>query len=106
MQSPISNDFLKFSIDGHSEPHLIPKLLLQVSVQELHKSIVSTPEEGGLKESIGADNNIIISDSTLRILSHPNLRRCLHGTRSYVVVSSAYLRTVFIHHYYHGVIAI
>ena len=32
VQSPISNYCLKVSIDGNSEPHLVPKLLLQVSV--------------------------------------------------------------------------
>ena len=34
----------------------------------------------------------------------PNLRRCLHGKRSCVVVITAYLPKLFIHHYYHGVI--
>ena len=60
-----SNDFLKVSIGGHSETQLVPKLLLQVSVWELHNSMVSTSEEGGLKEERDAYNNIIISISTL-----------------------------------------
>ena len=33
VQSPISDYCLKFSIDDHSEPHLVPKLLPQVSVR-------------------------------------------------------------------------
>ena len=33
VQYPISNDFPKFPIDGHSEPQLVPKLLLQVYVR-------------------------------------------------------------------------
>ena len=33
VQSPIFNDFLKVKIDGHTEPQLVPKLLLQVSVK-------------------------------------------------------------------------
>ena len=66
MQSPIYNDCLKVSIGGHYEPQLVPKLLLQVSVQEIHNIMVSTPEEGGLKEARNAENNIIISDSTLQ----------------------------------------
>ena len=45
---------------------MIPKLLLQVSVQELNNSMLSPPEEGGLKEERDKDNNIIISDSTLK----------------------------------------
>ena len=51
VQSPITNDCLKFSIDGHSEPQLVPKLLLQVYVQELHNNMVVTQEEGGIKEA-------------------------------------------------------
>ena len=41
-------------------------LLLQVSVRELHNSMVSPLEEGGLKEASDKDNNIIISDSVER----------------------------------------
>ena len=63
--SPIANDFLKVSIDGHSEPQLVPKLL-QVSMRELHNSMWIPPEEGGLEEARDSDNNIIISDSTLQ----------------------------------------
>ena len=32
-QSPISNDRLKFKFDDQTEPQLVPKLLLQVSVR-------------------------------------------------------------------------
>ena len=46
---PIYNDCLRVSIDGHSEPYLVPKFLLQVSVRKLHNSLVRPPEEGGLK---------------------------------------------------------
>ena len=62
MVSPISNDFIKLPIDGREEPQLFPKLLLQVSVREIHNIMVGPQEEGRLKESIDADNNIIISD--------------------------------------------
>ena len=43
VQYPIANDCLKFYIDGQYEPQLVPNLLLQVSVRELHNSMVSTP---------------------------------------------------------------
>ena len=43
----------------------MPKLLLQVSVQELHNTMMITLEEGGLKEERYSENNIIISHSTL-----------------------------------------
>ena len=51
VQSPIVNDCLKVNIDGHTEPKIVPKLLLQVSVRELHNRIVSDPVYFGLKEA-------------------------------------------------------
>ena len=61
VHSPIANVCLKVSIDGQVETQLVPKLLLNVSIRELHNSTVSPLEEGGLKEALDADNNIIIS---------------------------------------------
>ena len=52
------------SINGHSEKQMAPKLLLQVSAQELHNKMVSTLEEGGLKEARDEENNIIIRNHT------------------------------------------
>ena len=75
MQYPITNDFLKVSIDNHSEPQFVSKLLLQVSAQKLHNSMVSTPEEGLLKEAIDVDNNIIISDSALCKILPPQINK-------------------------------
>ena len=40
VQSPIENDCLKVKIDGYTEPQLVPKLLLHVSVRELHNNLV------------------------------------------------------------------
>ena len=48
--------------DDQTEPHLFPKLLLQVYVRELHNSLVSDPNDGGLKYARDEDDNIIISD--------------------------------------------
>ena len=62
----------------------MPKLLLQVSVQEIHKSLVSPPEEGGPKEAKYDDNNIIISDSTLQNILPPQLNNM---TSQYKVMS-------------------
>ena len=62
VQSPISNDCLKVVLDDQSEPQLVPKLLLQVSVRELHNSLVSDPNDGGLKDARDEDGKIIISD--------------------------------------------
>ena len=49
--SPIENDCLKLSIDGQAQPQLVPKWL--------HNRMV-------INEAIYEDNNLIISDSTLR----------------------------------------
>ena len=50
VQSPISNDFIKVLLDDQTEPQLVPKLLLQVSIREINNSLVSNPNYGGIKE--------------------------------------------------------
>ena len=75
VQSPISNDCLKVLLDDQTEPQLVPKLLLQLSVRELHNSFVSDPNDDGLKDARDEDGNIIISDSTLRSLLPPQLKQ-------------------------------
>ena len=62
------NYFLKWYIGGHYGPHLVTKLVLKISVRQLHNGMVSPPEEGGLREKIYASNNIIIIDFTLRTI--------------------------------------
>ena len=64
MQSQIVSDFLMVEMDGHAEPQMVPKNLLQVSVRELHNKIVSTTIDGETKEARDEADNIIISDST------------------------------------------
>ena len=61
VQSPISNDCLKVMFDYHTEPQLIPKLLLQVCVRELHNSLLSDPNDCGMKDARDEDDNIILS---------------------------------------------
>ena len=51
MQSPISNNFLKVIFDYQKEPQVVPKLLLQASVQEMPNRFVSDPIDSGLKEA-------------------------------------------------------
>ena len=89
-----------------TEPTLVPKLLLQVSVRELHNSRVSDPNYGGLKDARDEDGKIIISDSTLRSLLPPQFKKCLHIIRLGVVVNVAFLLKVYILHCYPGVIGI
>ena len=75
VQSPISNYCLKVMLDDQTEPQLVQKLLLQVSVREPHNSLVSDPNDGGLKDARYEDGKINISDSTLRSLLPPQLKK-------------------------------
>ena len=106
VQSPISNDCFKVMFDDQTEPQLVPKLSLQVPVRELHISLVSYPNDGGMKYARDEDDNIIISDSTLRSLLPLQLKKCLHVARSCVVVNIVFMLKVYIHHLYPGVIGI
>ena len=106
VQPPIANDCLKVKIDSHTEPQLVPILLLQVSVKELHNNLVSETDDGGIKEARYADNNIIISDYKLSLLFPPQLKKCRQDTRPCEVMIVAYPPKVYITHYYHGVIII
>ena len=72
--SLLSNDCLKLKIDGYTEPQLVPNILLHVSVRELHKNLVSATKYGVLKEARNEDDNILISDSTLRSLLSPQFK--------------------------------
>ena len=74
-QSTISNYCLKVMFDDQTEPQLVSKLLFQVYVREMHNSLVSDPNNGGLKYARDEDDNIIISDSTLRSLLPPQLKQ-------------------------------
>ena len=58
-------------IYDQSELKLVTKLLLQVSVRERYNSLVSDPNDGGMKDARDEDGKIIISDSTLRSLLPP-----------------------------------
>ena len=73
-QSPISNDCFKVMFDDQTEPQLVPKFLLRVSVRELHNSLVSGSNDGVLKDARYKYDNIIVSDSTLRSLFPPQLK--------------------------------
>ena len=57
-----------------TEPQLVPTFLLRVSVRELHNSLVSDPNDGGLKDARDEDGKIITSDSTLCALLPPQLK--------------------------------
>ena len=81
MQSPISNDCLKVVLYDKTEPQLVSNFLPQVSVRELHNILVRDTNDGGIKDARDEDNNIVISNSTLRSLLPPQLNKCLHVKR-------------------------
>ena len=68
------NDCPKVTIDGYTRPQINKILLLKVFLRELHNSLVSELEDGGLKEARDAENNIIIIDSTLHSLFPPKIK--------------------------------
>ena len=70
-------------LDDHTEPQLVPKLLLKVSVRELHNILVSDPNDGGIKDARDEDGNIIISNYTLRSLFPPQSKQT---TKKYKVM--------------------
>ena len=51
VQSPIYNNSPKIILDDQSEPQLVPKLLLQVSVIELNNILVSDTNDGVLTDA-------------------------------------------------------
>ena len=51
VQSPISNDHLKVMFDDKTEPQLVPKLLLQVSVRELNNILVRDTNGGVIRDA-------------------------------------------------------
>ena len=98
VQSPITNYCLMVKIDGYTEPQPVPKLLLHVSVIELHNNLVSATQYDGLKESRYEDDNIIISDSKLCSILPPQFKTFCQDTRLSVVVNVTYLPKVCINH--------
>ena len=75
VQSQISNDFLKAMLDDQTEPQLVPKSLLQVSIRELYNRLVSDPNDGCFKDYRDKYGKIFISDSTLRSLLPPQFKK-------------------------------
>ena len=85
-------------LDDQTEIQLVPKLLLHVSVRKLQNSLVSDPNDGGINNAKDEDDDIIISDSTLRSLLSHQLKKNPQDTRSCGVVNVAFLLKVYIHH--------
>ena len=97
---------LKVNIHGQNRPQIVPKFSLDVSVQELHNILVCDPEDGGLKEAKDAENNIIISNSTLPSLFSTHLLKYHQDKRSCMVLNVVHMPKVYNPRYCHGVIGI
>ena len=66
-------------LKDQTEPQLVSIFLLKVSVIELHNSLVSDTNDGGLKDARDEDDNIIFSYSTLRSLLPLQLKQTSAG---------------------------
>ena len=73
-ESPIYCDNLLTKDAKYGVKMSVPKLLLEFSMQQLHNDLISSPDDGGLLVSINANtNDVIISDTMLCSLAHPQL---------------------------------
>ena len=61
-------------MDGYTEKLVFTKLLLKISVRELHTRMASPPEECVLKEAGDKENNIIIINYVLGNILPPQLK--------------------------------
>ena len=71
-------------LDDQTEPQLVTKLLLQVSVRELHNIPVSDPNDGGLKYARDEDGKIVISYSSLSSLLPSQLKKHFRTIQGHV----------------------
>ena len=63
----------------------VPKLLREISIRELHNDLLSKTSSG-LKEVYDENDKVIISDTALRSLIPPNIKRCQTNTKKCVAV--------------------
>ena len=92
--------------DDQTETKLFPKLLLEVFVREMHNILVSDPNDGGIRDAKDEDDNIIISDSTLRPLLSPQLKNISARYKVMCGCECCISAKVYIHHCYTVVIGI
>ena len=79
VQSPIANDTLFVLNEETGKKERVGKLLLEISVRELHNNLIALPVDaggpgGGLAEARDDAGKIIISDTALRYLLPPQLK--------------------------------
>ena len=77
VQSPIASDTLLVRNAETGKKERVGKLLLEISVRELHNDLISTATGGlvdGLPEARDAKGKVVISDTSLRYLLPPQLK--------------------------------
>ena len=75
-ESPIASDTLLITDAESRVKQRVPKLLLECSMKQLHNELIALPYDGGLLVARHADkNDVIISDTMLRSLAPPQLRK-------------------------------
>ena len=73
-ESPIACDTLLITDAEYGLKRIVPKLLLECSMQQLHNDLIASPDYGGLLGFRHVDkNDLIISDTMLRYLVPPQL---------------------------------
>jgi hypothetical protein len=65
IQSPITIDTLLLPGRETGVVMCVPKLLIEISIRELHNDLIESPESGGLAKARDAEGRVIISDSVL-----------------------------------------
>ena len=73
-ESTIPHDTLIIKYAESGVKRRVPTLLLECSMPKLHNELISSPDNGGLLGARHADTNgVIISDTMLCSLAHPQL---------------------------------
>ena len=97
---PISNDTLLVS--DHNQPGKkirVSKLLLQISIRELHNYLIPKSRIYQLKEAIyESKGEPLISDVALRVLMPKNVQKLQTGTNRCVAAKYVLLFAPFKHH--------
>ena len=77
MDSPITSDTLLVKNEENGKKERVGKLLLEIDIRELHNNMIAPPppDGGGLAEARDAAGKIIISDTALRYLLPPQLKK-------------------------------
>ena len=74
-ESSIERDTLLIIEAEYRVKQIVPKLLLECSMQQLHNELIASPHDGGLIGSRHANtNDVIISDTMLCYLAPTQIR--------------------------------